>query len=88
MVVCVGGGDLDVPSKMTSYLASSHAQQGSLISSGDAEECSATRRSHSRIDSRPESMAHTELNGNEGRNYNCFFKGQTEYIHDNSYCTV
>ena len=51
----------DVPSKMTSYLASSQAQQGSLTSSGEAEECSATRRSHSRIDSRPESIAHTDL---------------------------
>ena len=51
-----------LPSKMTSYLASSHAQHGSLISSGDAEECSATRRSHNRIDSRPESIAHTKLN--------------------------
>ena len=51
---------------MTSYLASSQAQHGSLISSGDAEECSATRRSHNRIDNRPESMAHTELKSWEG----------------------
>ena len=49
------------PSKMTSYLASSHAQQGSLISSGVTDECSAICRSQSLIDSRPVSMDHTEL---------------------------